>query len=112
MYEYCAKLLKVIDGDTVEAQIDLGFNIYTTKRIRLMNIDAPETRTKDKLEKIAGKRAKDRLIDIFKQNNDYFTFKSHGIGKFGRCLGEIFIKNKSVSDILLSEGLVKKYKDR
>ena len=105
MYEYSGKVLKVIDGDTIEAQIDLGFDIFTVKRVRLANIDAPEVRTKNKEEKLAGKKAKNRLIEIFQQNNDRFVLKSLGIGKFGRCLGEVIVNNQSVSKLLLEENL-------
>ena len=110
MYEYSGKVLKVIDGDTIEAQIDLGFDIFTVKRVRLANIDAPEVRTKNKEEKLAGKKAKNRLIEIFQQNNDRFVLKSLGIGKFGRCLGEVIVNNQSVSKLLLEENLATEYK--
>ena len=55
MYEYKAKLVKVVDGDTVDAMIDCGFSVYRKERIRLLGIDAPETRTRDKKEKASYK---------------------------------------------------------
>jgi len=109
MYEYNATLLKVVDGDTLDAKIDLGFNIFIKKRIRLINIDAPEVRTTNMEEKKKGKRAKAFLKKVLKKNNSKFILKSHGFGKFGRCLGEIFINNRSVNDMLLDEGLVTRY---
>ena len=64
MYEYNAKLDRIIDGDTVDALIDLGFDIWIKKRIRLYGIDAPETRTRDLEEKSLGFAAKERLEEL------------------------------------------------
>ena len=75
MYEYRAQLIKVIDGDTIDAKIDLGFGISIEKRVRLVGIDAPEVRTLDIDEKSRGKRAKRRLKVIFRENNNKFTIK-------------------------------------
>ncbi len=110
MYFYNAKLIKVIDGDTIDAEIDLGFGIFVKKRIRLYKIDAPETKTRDLNEKKLGIKTKKRLKLIFKQNSNKFHLKSHGIGKFGRCLGEIFINNQNINLLLIKEGLAKEYK--
>ena len=111
MFEYKAKLIKVIDGDTIDAEIDLGFDVFVKKRVRLYQIDAPETRTRDKKEKILGKQAKKRLLEILNLNKGIFVLKSYGIGKFGRCLGEIFVNNASVNKILLNEGHAAEYKE-
>lgn len=97
MYEYSAKLDRVVDGDTVDAFIDLGFDIWVKKRIRLYGIDAPESRTRDLEEKKRGIAAKNRLIELFNEADGHFVLKSHGIGKYGRCLGEIYINNISTS---------------
>ena len=86
-----------MDGDTVDALIDLGFDIWVKKRIRLYGIDAPESRTRDLEEKKRGIAAKNRLIELFNEADGYFVLKSHGIGKYGRCLGEIYINNISTS---------------
>ena len=64
MYKYNAKLIRVIDGDTVDALIDLGFNVWVKKRIRLYGIDTPEVRTRDLIEKSAGIAAMDRLSEL------------------------------------------------
>ena len=109
MFEYNAKLVRVIDGDTIDAEIDLGFHVFVKKRIRLYKIDAPETRTRDKNEKLLGKRAKSRLLEILNSNNGSFVLRSHGIGKFGRCLGEIFVNNLSINEILIKEGHASRY---
>mgnify|MGYP001169158443 FL=1 len=109
MYEYKAKLIKIIDGDTIDAEIDLGFGIKVKKRVRFLGINAPETRTRDLHEKRAGLRAKSRLEALFNASKGIFTLKSHGIGKYGRCLGEIYIDKVNVNKLLLSEGLVTRY---
>ena len=65
MYEYKAKLLKVIDGDTVDVDIDLGFGVWLrNERVRIMGIDTPESRTRNKLEKLFGLAAKKRLKEL------------------------------------------------
>ena len=112
MYKYRAKLLKVVDGDTIDARIDLGFDIFIHERIRLWKIDAPETRTLDLKEKKQGKRAKKRLKELLESKNGEFELLSHGFGKFGRCLGEIFIENQSVNDLLIKEGFVVEYLEK
>ena len=102
-------MLKVIDGDTIDVEIDLGFSVFVHERVRLWKIDAPETRTKDLQEKKQGKKTKKRLKELLKANNGHFELISHGFGKFGRCLGEIFIDNRSINDLLIEEGLAKEY---
>ena len=91
MYTYKSRLDRVVDGDTVDAFIDLGFDTHVKKRIRLYGMDAWESRTRDKEEKVKGLAAKARLIQILDENNNEFILVSHGVGKFGRCLGELFI---------------------
>ena len=91
MYEYKAKVKKVIDGDTVDCYIDMGFNVGMKVRIRLNGIDTPESRTRDLEEKRYGLGAKRRVEELLGANDDYFVVLSHGVGKFGRCLGEIFL---------------------
>jgi len=111
MYKYEAFLVKVVDGDTVDAVIDLGFNVSIRERIRLWDINAPETRTRDIKEKILGNKAKKRLKELLRVNKGKFRLVSHGFGKFGRCLGEIFVNEQSINELLLTEGLVKRYED-
>tara|TARA_R110002020_G_C16240847_1_gene769099 strand:- start:113 stop:457 length:345 start_codon:yes stop_codon:yes gene_type:complete len=108
-YVYNAKLLRVIDGDTVDALIDLGFDTWVKKRIRLYGIDTPETRTRDKEEKKKGLAAKARLKEILAACNDEFILSSHGLGKYGRCLGELFINSGNINQQLITEGHAKKY---
>ena len=90
MFEYKAKITRVIDGDTVDAMIDLGFSVHRKIRIRLHGINTPESRTKDLEEKERGLQAKNRLIGILEEYDYEVNLKSYGIGKFGRCLGELF----------------------
>ena len=111
-YIYKAKLDRVVDGDTVDALIDVGFNIWFKKRIRFMGLDTWESRTRDLEEKKLGKLAKERTRQLLKEVSSkpgYFRIKSHGLGKYGRVLGEIFIMDKdgkqwNVNQTLISEG--------
>jgi len=110
-YLYEAELIRVIDGDTVDAWIDLGFNITVRRRIRLWGIDAPETRTRDLVEKKAGKEAKLRLEQMLSLNRGSFMVKSLGVDKFGRCLGELYVQEVNLNKQLLAEGVVEVYGD-
>ena len=111
-YIYKAKLEKVIDGDTIDALIDVGFDIWIKKRIRYKGIDTWESRTKDLDEKKLGLAAKDRnkeLLESVSSKSGYFRLKSHGVGKYGRVLGEVFIKDiegieYNVNQTLIDEG--------
>jgi len=115
MYEYKVNIIKVIDGDTVDVDIDLGFGIWMKdERVRIMGIDTPESRTRDKVEKKFGLAAKARLKEILGKksvlttqiNKDGEDMK----GKFGRILGDFNCydhKNDlwtGVSKILVQEG--------
>ena len=73
MYTYKAKVTRVVDGDTVDALIDLGFDTHVKKRIRLWGMDAWESRTRDKEEKVKGLAAKARLKEILKETNTFFN---------------------------------------
>ena len=111
MYTYKAKVTRVVDGDTVDALIDLGFDTHVKKRIRLYGMDAWESRTRNKEEKVKGLAAKARLKEILKETNNEFILVSYGVGKFGRCLGELFqtADSDSINNQLISEGHAKKY---
>ena len=104
MFEYSAEVIKVVDGDTLDARIDLGFDVHVNKRIRLMGIDTWESRTRDKAEKVKGLAAKARLKELLKEDKNKFKLISHGTGKFGRVLGDIEISVGNVCDILVEEG--------
>jgi len=106
MFDYNAKVKRVVDGDTIDAYIDLGFDVWVTKRIRFMGIDTPESRTRDLTEKRYGKGAKHRLVEILSGAEDKFLVRSHGTGKFGRVLGELFVQEFecSVNEQMITEG--------
>ena len=94
--EYQCELIKVVDGDTIDCFIDLGFNLKTKKRVRYMGIDTWESRTRDLAEKKKGLAAKARNKALLEQG--VFKLKSFGTGKFGRVLGEIFVAPDIVGD--------------
>ncbi len=109
MYEYNAKLIRVIDGDTIDASIDLGFDVWVKKRIRLHGIDAPESRTRDLEEKKRGIASTEFLRTLMEANSGDFIVRSEGVGKYGRCLGELFISSGSINQQLITEGHAQKY---
>ena len=96
MYEYRCKVLKVVDGDTVDVDIDLGFGmVYKKQRVRMMGIDTPESRTRDLEEKFYGKQSKAHLETILAEGD--IQLQSHDKGKFGRILGELFVGSSTYS---------------
>lgn len=114
MNEYDVKVLKVIDGDTVDVDIDLGFGIVLTdERVRIMGIDTPESRTSDKVEKVFGLASKARLKELLDQEAILITYDDRNgedmKGKFGRILGDFRCGGKTVSEILIEEGHAVKY---
>ena len=110
MYEYKATIRRVVDGDTVDVTLDLGFNIMYNSRIRLLGIDTPESRTRDLEEKKRGLAAKDRVKELCPVGSSV-TLKTtkDGRGKFGRILGEIFVGDINVNQQLVSEGHAVEY---
>ncbi len=110
MYEYKAIIRRVVDGDTVDVTLDLGFDILYNNRIRLLGIDAPESRTRDLEEKALGLAAKDRVKELCPVGSTVIlrTTKD-GKGKFGRILGEIFVEEQSVNKLLVEEGHAVEY---
>ena len=94
--EYQCELIKVVDGDTIDCYIDLGFNMKTKKRVRYMGIDTWESRTRDLEEKKKGLAAKARNKELLEAG--VFKLKSFGTGKFGRVLGEIFVDPEIVGE--------------
>lgn len=108
MYEYTFTLDRVVDGDTIDASVNLGFDVTTKQRIRLLGINAPETRTKDLDEKKKGLQAKEWLKQIL-DCDKALLIKTHKDkkGKFGRYLGYIYIDGDSISinEQMVSTGL-------
>ena len=90
MYEYNVKIVKVVDGDTVDVDIDLGFGMtYKKQRVRMLGIDTPESRTRDLVEKQFGKASKKHLKKLLEMS-ERISLISHDKGKFGRILGELY----------------------
>ena len=100
MYYYNAVLVRVVDGDTIDAIIDLGFDVQVKKRIRLAGINAPESRTRNKGEKKLGLAAKERLIEILDGAANVFEIDSKELGKYGRVIGKIYINKLAGKDVL------------
>ena len=108
-YIYRGKLERVVDGDTIDALIDVGFDIWIKKRIRYSGIDTWESRTRDLAEKAKGLEAKARNKELLMEvssKSGYFRLKSHGVGKYGRVLGEIFIEDKDGKQLNINETLI------
>ena len=109
---YSAKLVRVVDGDTADAMIDLGFNTWVKKRIRFYGVDTWESRTRNLEEKKLGLAAKAFVKDLLENSDDgKFSIISHGTGKYGRVLGELFVKGHemSVNDLLKENGHAYEY---
>ena len=109
---YSAKLVRVVDGDTADAMIDLGFNVWVKNRIRFMGVDAWESRTRNLEEKKKGLAAKAYVKDLLENSDEgKFLLKSHGVGKYGRVLGELFVKGNdtSVNELLKENGHASEY---
>ena len=111
-YFYDIKIEKIVDGDTFDCAIDVGFNIWIKQRVRMQGIDAPETRTRDKIEKAKGIEAKDFLskscYDATKQGSK-IQLLSHGTGKYGRLLGELFIDGVNINQKMVDDGFAETY---
>jgi micrococcal nuclease len=109
---YSAKLVRVVDGDTADAMIDLGFNTWVKKRIRFYGVDTWESRTRNLEEKKKGLAAKAYVKDLLENSDDgKFSVISYGLGKYGRVLGELFVKghDTSVNDLLKENGHAYEY---
>lgn len=114
MYEYRVKsVLGVVDGDTIDVDIDLGFDISITKRVRLAGIDTPESRTSDKAEKALGLEVKDLLKKKLKEATTVVirTEKPDSSEKYGRVLGWLFIDGveKSFNETMIASGYAWEY---
>jgi micrococcal nuclease len=114
MYDYkISRLYKVVDGDTIDADIDLGFDILIHKLVRLAGIDTPESRTKDAYEKKLGLEAKDWLKAKLKDVESFriSTEKPDSTEKFGRIIGWLYVGNdsKSVNEQMIEQGYAWSY---
>jgi len=109
MYYYKTEVLRVVDGDTVDVRMDLGFNVWHKCRVRLLGINAPESRTRDLEEKKRGLAAKDWLVNTLESAQSDIELQSHGTGKYGRVLGEFYINNVNINELMVKEGHAVKY---
>jgi len=108
-YIYRGKLERVVDGDTIDALIDVGFDIWVKKRIRYKGIDTWESRTRNLEEKKLGLAAKERNKELLEQVSSkpgYFRLKSYGVGKYGRVLAEVFILDNNENTICINNQLI------
>jgi micrococcal nuclease len=104
------RVIKVIDGDTIDIILDMGFDIMYKQRVRLFGIDTPESRTIDKVEKKYGLLAKQFLKEALKKGNIVIkTHKGTETGKFGRILGEIYINGININKLMCSKGHAVEY---
>ena len=108
MYEYRCKIIRVVDGDTVDVDIDLGFGVWLHKeRVRIYGIDTPESRTRDLEEKRYGLAAKEFVKEFVRDkggsNIVLRTRKYDAKGKFGRILGDIIVDKKSLSETMIKQ---------
>ena len=102
MFEYKCKLVRVVDGDTVDVDIDLGFGVWLRKqRIRLYGIDTPESRTSDPIEKVYGNAAKDFLVKWTGAGELRIKTHKDAKGKFGRILGELWTFDTNINQTLV-----------
>jgi|TARA_B000000557_G_C20753487_1_gene434063 micrococcal nuclease len=113
MYTYKAKLMRVVDGDTVDAEIDLGFGVFMKQRIRLYGINTPESRTRDLEEKERGLAAKARLTELLGKEFIVETILNKR-GKFGRILGTLHVNKddgstQNINQTLVEEGHAVEY---
>jgi len=111
--EYDVTVIKIVDGDTVDVDINLGFGVWLhDERVRIMGIDTPESRTRDRVEDLFGEAAKARLKELMKHGGKLITTEDKDgedmKGKFGRILGDFYVEHdgmkKRVTDILVEEG--------
>tara|TARA_B100000900_G_C20304626_1_gene603624 strand:- start:264 stop:698 length:435 start_codon:yes stop_codon:yes gene_type:complete len=111
MYEYRVKILRIVDGDTVDVDIDLGFGVWMHReRIRLWGIDTPESRTKDPIEKVFGNYAKDYVKDQMPIGSmQTMRTQKDKEGKYGRILGEFIMDGVSMNKTMVDKHIAVGY---
>ena len=111
LYHYSAEVTRVVDGDTVDAFVDLGFDMHSKQRVRLYGINTPEVRTRDKAEKKAVLAAMARKQEILSESKNKCVIKTRldRKGKYGRVLGVIYVDDCDLNAKLIKEGHAKKY---
>jgi len=111
LFHYQAEIVRVVDGDTVDAFVDLGFDMHSKQRVRLFGINTPECRTRDKEEKKRGLAAKERLKDMLGESKNKCVIKTRldKKGKFGRVLGVLYANDVNLNSALVDEGHAERY---
>ena len=115
MYQYAVKVERVVDGDTVDVRIDLGFDIFHSARVRMMGIDTPESRTRNLEEKALGLASKARLKELLRGKKVTIETSKEGKGKFGRVLATVWTFDKDSDETvdinarLIEEGHARPY---
>ena len=113
MFEYSAEMVRIVDGDTLDADIDLGFDVHVKKRIRLYGVNTPESRTRDLEEKKRGKAATQYVEGWFIAHCEgvgfEFTLLSKELGKFGRVLGIVKTDSRTLNEDLITDGHAVEY---
>ena len=105
--QFQARVKRVVDGDTLDLDIDLGFRITLRERVRLMGIDTPETRTRDPIEKANGLKSKEFVIGFVADGS--VVIRVHGFGKFGRPLVDLYKDDICLNERLVHLGLAAPY---
>ena len=106
MYEYFCKIQRVVDGDTVDISVNLGFDIWHNARVRMMGIDTPESRTRNLEEKALGLASKARLKELLKGKKVKIVCSKDGKGKFGRILADVVTIDKEGNEININNRLI------
>ena len=116
MYEYKCTVDRVVDGDTIDVEVDLGFDIIHRARVRMMGIDTPESRTRNKAEKVLGLASKARLKELLANRRVKLETSKEGKGKFGRILATVWTSDKkgveeyvNINEKLIEEGHARPY---
>ena len=113
MYEYKARLIREIDGDTIDADIDLGFGVWVRQRIKLYGINTADSKSKDPQQREAGVNARNKLLELLPREFVVQTILNKR-GKFGRVLGKVFVvvdenHKQNINDTMVEEGVATHY---
>lgn len=105
-YKYQAKLVRIVDGDTLDACIDLGFHISQVVRLRLLGVNAAEMHAKDPAERAKALGAK---LWLEGQIKDFFTVQTFKADSFGRYLADVWVNDTHINQLMLDENIAVKY---
>ena len=121
-YNYRCKIIRVVDGDTIDLLIDVGFKIHIKERIRVFGVDTPKTKTRNEIEKKAGIMAKEKVLELLPEGSEQVCITSRDEGKFGRYLadfaineivrakyGSSFVQSTTLSQFLITNHLAVAY---